>query len=143
MRNATRTRCIAMDGGQAFDKVRHLDLAGLDRNNYDRAACESYFQTYKECKKREVGLVLRIVVFHACQAFAAANKQFCASASSHGSNGAAAGRIEARAAASRPHGRLVLLRQLLGLSSPASAAQRQPCSRLLAVRTQSILALGW
>ncbi len=33
--------------------------AGLDRNNYDRAACETFFEEYKECKKREVVSTVR------------------------------------------------------------------------------------
>lgn len=38
-----------------FMKSACFFRAGLDRNNYDRSACESYFAAYKECKKREVG----------------------------------------------------------------------------------------
>ena len=47
------TQAWLLSGLLAYDACAFH--AGLDRNNYDRSACESYFQAYKECKKREVG----------------------------------------------------------------------------------------
>jgi len=40
----------------------NIVLVGLDKANYDRAACQEEFEAYKECKKQEVTIECLLIL---------------------------------------------------------------------------------
>jgi hypothetical protein len=40
----------------AVPEAGFAEIAGLDRNGYDKSLCQDEFEAYKACKRLEVGL---------------------------------------------------------------------------------------